>query len=87
MIEAQPPASGSPRAYEYYAMVMAAFVTVLLCANVIGAAKRCQIAGFTFGAVLFFYQLRLRRRADRVCSYAGRKVVWAGFGAGLRLRS
>ena len=43
------------RTYRYYDLVMAAFVTVLLCANVIGAAKRAQIGSFTFGAgVLFF---------------------------------
>ena len=34
---------------------MAAFVTVLLCANLIGAAKVAQVGGITFGAgVLFF---------------------------------
>src|SRR6266581_2291002 len=47
--------SPSHRLYRYYDLVMAAFVTVLICANVIGAAKRCQIGGFTFSAgVLFF---------------------------------
>ena len=36
------------RMYRYYDLVMAAFVTVLLCANVIGAAKRAESGGFTF---------------------------------------
>ena len=43
-----PDASPSPRprrAYRYYDLVMAAFVTVLLCANLIGASKVAQIGG------------------------------------------
>ncbi len=41
--------------YKYYDLVMAAFVTVLLCANLIGAAKPAHFGSFTFGAgVLFF---------------------------------
>src|ERR1044071_6810729 len=43
------------RLYKYYDLVMALFVTILLCSNVIGAAKVCTVWGFTFGAgVLFF---------------------------------
>ena len=45
----------SHRTYKYYDLVMAAFVTVLLCANLIGASKVATLFGFTFGAgVLFF---------------------------------
>ena len=33
----------TPRHYRYYDLVMAAFVTVLLCSNVIGAAKVAQV--------------------------------------------
>ncbi len=41
--------------YRYYDLVMAAFVTVLLTANVIGSGKVAALGGFTFGAgVLFF---------------------------------
>ncbi|RCJ05021.1 VUT family protein, partial [Cupriavidus necator] len=48
------------RVYRYYDLVMVAFVTVLLCSNLIGAAKAAQvtlpvIGTVTFGAgVLFF---------------------------------
>ncbi|MFX6218206.1 hypothetical protein ABTF55_20620, partial [Acinetobacter baumannii] len=48
------------RTFRYYDFVMAAFVTVLLCSNLIGAAKAAQvtlpiIGPVTFGAgVLFF---------------------------------
>ena len=83
MIQAQPPPSTSPRAYKYYDLVMAAFVTVLLCANVIGAAKRCQIAGFTFGAGVLFFPISyvFGDVLTEVYGYArARKVVWAGFG-------
>ncbi|HSY26551.1 MAG TPA: VUT family protein, partial [Burkholderiaceae bacterium] len=46
--------------YKYYDFVMAAFVTILLCSNLIGAAKAAQVSlpligSVTFGAgVLFF---------------------------------
>src|SRR5262245_56346997 len=43
------------RRYRYYDLVMAAFVTVLLCANLIGPAKIAHVGPLTFGAgVLFF---------------------------------
>ena len=48
------------RQYRYYELVMAAFVTVLICSNLIGPAKIAQISlpylgVVTFGAgVLFF---------------------------------
>ena len=38
------------RRFKYYDLCMAAFVTLLLCANVIGAAKLTTVAGITFGA-------------------------------------
>ena len=50
----------APRSYRYYDFVMAAFVTVLLCSNFIGAAKQATVSlpllgEVTFGAgVLFF---------------------------------
>ena len=72
------------RVYRYYDLVMAAFVTVLLCANVIGAAKRAQIFGFTFGAGVLFFPVSyiFGDILTEVYGYArARKVVWAGFGA------
>jgi uncharacterized integral membrane protein (TIGR00697 family) len=78
-------AAPSPRrAYRYYDLVMAAFVTVLLCANVIGAGKVAQIGGFVFGAGVFFFPISyvFGDILTEVYGYArARKVVWAGFGA------
>ena len=68
------------RVYRYYDLVMAAFVTVLLCANVIGAAKRAQLFGFTFGAGVLFFPVSccLGDILTEVYGYArARKVVWA----------
>ena len=72
------------RVYRYYDLVMAAFVTVLLCANLIGASKVAQVAGFTFGAGVLFFPLSyvFGDVLTEVYGYArARKVVWAGFGA------
>jgi uncharacterized integral membrane protein (TIGR00697 family) len=72
------------RTYRYYDLVMAAFVTVLLCANVIGASKVCTVAGFTFGAGVLFFPLSyvFGDILTEVYGYArARKVVWAGFAA------
>lgn len=72
------------RTYRYYDLVMAAFVTVLLCSNLIGAAKAATIGGFTFGAGILFFPLSyiFGDVLTEVYGYArSRKVVWAGFGA------
>ncbi len=72
------------RSYRYYDLVMAAFVTVLLCANLIGASKVAQIGGFAFGAGVLFFPLSYVFGVvlTEVYGYArARKVVWAGFGA------
>jgi hypothetical protein len=77
------------RSYRYYDLVMAAFVTVLLCANLIGAAKVAQVAGFTFGAGVLFFPISyvFGDVLTEVYGYArARKVVWAGF-AGLAFAS
>ena len=81
---AEPRAATSPRTYRYYDLVMAAFVTVLLCANVIGASKLAQVGGFTFGAGVLFFPISyvFGDILTEVYGYArARKVVWAGFGA------
>ena len=36
---------------------MGGFVSVLLCANLIGAGKVATVAGFTFGAGILFFPL------------------------------
>src|ERR1043165_9577939 len=72
------------RLYKYYDLVMALFVTILLCSNVIGAAKVCTVWGFTFGAGVLFFPISyiFNDVLTEVYGYArARKVVWAGFGA------
>jgi uncharacterized integral membrane protein (TIGR00697 family) len=72
------------RLFKYYDLVMALFVTILLCSNVIGAAKVCTIWGFTFGAGVLFFPISyiFNDVLTEVYGYArARKVVWAGFGA------
>jgi uncharacterized integral membrane protein (TIGR00697 family) len=73
-----------PRTYKYYNLLMAAFVAVLLCANLVGVSKAVTIAGFTFGAGNVFFPLSylFGDILTEVYGYArSRKVVWAGFGA------
>jgi len=72
------------RTYRYFDLVMAAFVTVLLCANLIGPAKIAQIGGVTFGAGVLFFPISyiFGDILTEVYGYArARKVVWTGFGA------
>jgi uncharacterized integral membrane protein (TIGR00697 family) len=72
------------RTYKYYDLVMASFVTVLLCSNLIGASKITTVGGFTFGAGVFFFPISyiFGDILTEVYGYArARKVVWAGFGA------
>jgi uncharacterized integral membrane protein (TIGR00697 family) len=83
-VVADPRPPGARRTYRYYDLVMAAFVTVLLCANVIGAAKVAEIGGFAFGAGVLFFPISylFGDILTEVYGYArARKVVWAGFGA------
>jgi uncharacterized integral membrane protein (TIGR00697 family) len=72
------------RTYRYFDLVMAAFVTVLLSANVIGAAKVAEVGGFAFGAGVLFFPISyvFGDVLTEVYGYArARRVVWAGFGA------
>ncbi len=72
------------RSFRYYDLIMASFVCVLLCANLIGVSKAVQIGGFTFGAGNLFFPLSylFGDVLTEVYGYArSRKVVWAGFGA------
>ena len=74
----------SRRVYKYYDLVMALFVTILLCSNLIGAAKVARVGGFTFGAGVLFFPISyiFNDVLTEVYGYArARKVVWAGFGA------
>jgi queuosine precursor transporter len=77
-------ARANPRHYKYYDLVMAGFVTVLLCSNIIGPGKVCQIWGFSFGAGNLFFPISyiFGDILTEVYGYArARKVIWAGFGA------
>jgi queuosine precursor transporter len=72
------------RTYRYYDLIMASFVCVLLCANLVGVSKAVQIGGFTFGAGNLFFPLSylFGDVLTEVYGYArSRKVVWAGFAA------
>ncbi|MBI3543221.1 MAG: VUT family protein, partial [Deltaproteobacteria bacterium] len=79
----------APKTYRYYDLVMAAFVTVLLCSDIIGAGKVATlklpvIGDFTFGAGVIFFPISyiFGDVLTEVYGYArARKVVWAGFGA------
>src|SRR5271167_1609874 len=74
----------TPKQFRYYDLVMAAFVTILLCSNLIGAAKVCTVWGVTFGAGVLFFPVSyvFGDILTEVYGYArSRKVVWAGFGA------
>ena len=76
--------SSSTRTYKYYDFVMAGFVTVLLCANLIGASKVSTLFGFTFGAGVLFFPISyiFGDILTEVYGYArSRRVVWAGFAA------
>ena len=75
---------GVQRSYRYYDLVMAAFVTVLLCANLIGPGKVAQVGGITFGAGVLFFPISyiFGDVLTEVYGYArARRVVWAGFAA------
>jgi hypothetical protein len=74
----------NPRHYKYYDLLMAAFVTVLLCSNLIGPGKSCKLWGITFGAGNIFFPISyiFGDVLTEVYGYArSRKVIWAGFGA------
>jgi uncharacterized integral membrane protein (TIGR00697 family) len=80
--------------FRYYELVMAAFVTVLICSNLIGPAKIAQfdlprLGAVTFGAGVLFFPISyvFGDILTEVYGYArARKVIWAGF-AGLAFAS
>ncbi len=78
------PAGEHRRSYKYFDLVMAGFVTVLLCSNLIGPGKVCRLFGFSFGAGNLFFPISyiFGDILTEVYGYArARKVIWAGFGA------
>ncbi|HEU5118994.1 MAG TPA: queuosine precursor transporter, partial [Isosphaeraceae bacterium] len=76
--------SEANRTFRYYDLIMAAFVTALLCSNLISASKQVNVGGFVFGAGVLFFPVSylFGDVLTEVYGYArSRKVVWAGFGA------
>ncbi len=72
------------RNYKYFDLVMAAFVTVLLCSNLIGVPKVAALFGYTFGAGILFFPISyvFGDILTEVYGYArSRKVIWTGFAA------
>ena len=85
---AEQPRSAVTRHYRYYDLLMAAFVTVLLCSNMIGAGKSCVVhvlgVPLVFGAGNIFFPIGyiFGDVLTEVYGYArSRRVIWAGFGA------
>jgi uncharacterized integral membrane protein (TIGR00697 family) len=76
------------RRYKYYDLMMAAFVTILLCSDLIGVQKVSQVRlgswSFAFGTGILFFPLSylFGDVLTEVYGYArSRRVIWAGFGA------
>lgn len=75
--------------YRYYDYVMAAFVAVLLCSNLVGPAKIAQVdlplvGALTFGAGVLFFPISyvFGDILTEVYGYArARRVIWTGFAA------
>ena len=82
------------RQYRYYEFVMAAFVTVLICSNLIGPAKIAQLelpllGTIVLGAGALFFPISyvFGDILTEVYGYSrARRVIWAGF-AGLGFAS
>jgi uncharacterized integral membrane protein (TIGR00697 family) len=77
------------KSYRYYDFIVAAFVTVLLCSNLIGAGKAAQVelpvlGTVVFGAGILFFPISyfFGDILTEVYGYAhDRRAVWCGFGA------
>ncbi len=77
------------RNYKYYDLIMAAFVAVLLCSNLIGVQKVSSVnlpfyGEYIYGAGVLFFPISylFGDILTEVYGYArSRKVIWAGFGA------
>ncbi len=82
-----PPASGSQqthKSFKYYDLIMASFVTLLLCSNLIGSTKVWQIGYITAGGTVLFFPITylFGDILTEVYGYKrSRKVVWMGFAA------
>ncbi|MFV0643325.1 MAG: queuosine precursor transporter [Sphingomonadaceae bacterium] len=81
--------TGSSARFRYYDLVMAAFVTILLLSNIIGASKPSYISlpddtAWSFGAGVLFFPISyiIGDVLTEVYGYAhARRVIWTGFAA------
>ncbi|HEV7699557.1 MAG TPA: queuosine precursor transporter [Pyrinomonadaceae bacterium] len=77
------------RQYKYFDLIMVAFVTVLLCSNLIGVQKVSfirlpYIGDYIYGAGVLFFPISyfFGDILTEVYGYKrSRRVIWAGFGA------
>jgi uncharacterized integral membrane protein (TIGR00697 family) len=77
------------RTYKYFDLIMAAFVTVLLCSDIIGVQKVSSInlpfvGEYIYGAGVLFFPISylFGDILTEVYGYKrSRRVIWAGFGA------
>ncbi|MCB0326984.1 MAG: queuosine precursor transporter [Bdellovibrionales bacterium] len=92
--ENKTPVKVPARRYKYFDLVMAAFVTVLICSNLIAPGKVCHLIfwgekisffgtpiTFSVGNLFFPFSYIFGDILTEVYGYArSRKVIWAGFG-------
>src|SRR5688500_8648406 len=79
----------APRRYKYFDLLMAAFVAVLLCSNLIGVHKVTSVelpfyGEYIFGAGVLFFPISylFNDIMTEVYGFArSRRAVWAGFAA------
>jgi len=74
--------AGARRHFRYFDYMLAAFVTILLLSNLIGAAKLATWHGHLFGAGILFFPISyiLGDVLTEVYGYANaRRCVWVGF--------
>ncbi len=72
------------RAYRYFDLVVAGFVAVLLCSNLIGPGKVALVGGIAFGVGNIFFPISyvFGDVLTEVYGYArARRAIWAGFAA------
>jgi uncharacterized integral membrane protein (TIGR00697 family) len=82
------PMADDKKQFRYYDLVMAAFITILICSDLIGPAKIAQLdfpvfGTQSFGAGVLFFPISyvFGDILTEVYGYArARRVIWAGFG-------
>ncbi len=78
----QPVRARDVHQFRSFDVIMAAFVTILLLSNIIGAAKLATVQGYTFGAGILFFPVSyvIGDVLTEVYGYSrARRCVWVGF--------